>query len=111
MVQPDDSQLLGMKLAALWIAVVLWLSLDSAEQVGWPGLLTSESLGWLRCIPLQLVLVAVAVEMSVAQMLTLHLRSWKVAVAVVAGADGSFPLLCFGVWMLLRSFTASFVNV
>ena len=31
--------------------------------------LASESLGWLRCIPLQLVLVAVAVEMSMAQML------------------------------------------
>ena len=45
------------------------------------------SLGWLRCIPLQLVLAAVAVKMSVAQMLKLHLSFIKVYVAVSAGAD------------------------
>ena len=50
-------------------------------------MLASESLGWLRCIPLQLVLAAVAVEMSVAQMLKLLLSFVKVSVAVAAGAD------------------------
>ena len=40
--------------------------------------------------------VAVAVEMSVAQMLKLHLSSYNVSVAVVAGADDSFHLPCFG---------------
>ena len=52
------------------------------------------SLGWLRCIPLQLVLAAVAVEMSVAQMLKLHLSFVKVAVAahVAAGADDHIRL-------------------
>ena len=49
-------------------------------------------LGWLRCIPLQMVLVAVAVEMSVAQILKLHLSFVKVSVAVVAGANGLIPL-------------------
>ena len=44
---------------------------------------------------LQLVLVAVPVEMSVAQMLKLHLTFMKVSVAVVAGADGLIPLACF----------------
>ena len=78
-------QQLCRKLAAL-------LPLSSAERVGLSGLLASESLGWLKCIPLQLVLVAVAVKMSVAQMLKLHGSSWKVSVAVVAGTDGSFPL-------------------
>ena len=39
-------------------------------------------------------LVAVAVEMSVAQMLKLYLSSKKVSVAVVAGTDGSFHLPC-----------------
>ena len=38
----------------------------------------------LKCIPLQLVLAAVAVEMSVAQMLKLHWGFVKVSVAVVA---------------------------
>ena len=47
----------------------LWLLLGSAEQFGWTDLLASESLGCLRCIPFQLVLVPVVVEMSVAQML------------------------------------------
>ena len=51
------------------------LLLDSADQVGCAGLLAYDSLGWLRCIPLQLMLVAVAVEMSVAQMLKLYLSS------------------------------------
>ena len=47
----------------------------------------SESLRWLRCIPLQLVLGAVAVEISVAQILKLHLSFVKVSVAVADGAD------------------------
>ena len=42
------------------------------------------SLRWLRCIPLQLELAAVAVEMSAAQMLELHLSFMKVSVAVAA---------------------------
>ena len=76
------------KSADIWVAAaVLWLSLGSAEWVEWPGLLASEFLGWLRCIPLQLVLVAVAVEMSVSR---------KVSIAVIAGADGSFSLPCSG---------------
>ena len=50
----------------------------------------------VKCIPLKLVLVAVAVEMSMAQMLKLHFSFVKVFVAGVAGADGSFPLPCFG---------------
>ena len=45
---------------------------------------TSVSLGWLRCIPLQLELAAVAVEMSVVQMLKLHLSCVKVSVAAAA---------------------------
>ena len=45
------------------------------------------SLGWLICSALQLELAAVAVEMSVAQMLKLHLSYMKVSVAVAAGAD------------------------
>ena len=46
----------------------------------------------VKIIPLQLVPVVVAVEMSVAQMLKLHLSSKIVSVAVVAEADSSFPL-------------------
>ena len=45
------------------------------------------SLGWLKCLPLQLELAAVAVEMSEAQMLKLHLNYVKVSVVVAAGAD------------------------
>ena len=45
-----------------------------------------------------MVLVAVAVEMYVAQMFKL-LSSQKVSVAVVAGADGSFPLTCSGCYL------------
>ena len=45
------------------------------------GLQVCESLRWLRCIPLQLELVAVAVEMFVAQMLMLHFSFVKVSVA------------------------------
>ena len=90
---PVGHQLLGRKAAALWVAAVLWLPLGSAEQFCWPGLLASNSPGWLRCIPLQLVLVAV--EMSVVKMLKLHLNCWKVFLAVVAGADGSCAVLCF----------------
>ena len=53
------------------------------------------SLGWLRCIPLQLELAAVVVEMSVAQMLKLHLSFVKVSVAVAPGADDHVLLPCF----------------
>ena len=59
-------------------------------------LAASEFLGWFRCIPLQLVLVAVAVEMFVVQMSRLHLRFAKVSVAVVASVDGLVPLPWFG---------------
>ena len=55
-----------------------------------------ESLGWLKCIPLQLVLAAVAVEMSMAQMLKFHLSFVKLSMAVVARADGLVHLPCFG---------------
>ena len=58
--------------------------------------LACESLGWLRRIPLQLVLVAMAVEMSVGQMLKLHWSFVKVSVVVVAGAACLIPLPCFG---------------
>ena len=53
------------------------------------SLKASVSLGWLRCIPLQLVLAAVA------KMLKLHLNFMKVSVAVAAGADDSVLLHCF----------------
>ena len=49
-------------------------------------------LGWLRCIPLQLVLAGVAVKMSVGQMLKLHLSCVKVS---VAAADDHVLLPCF----------------
>ena len=48
------------------------------------------SLGWLRCIPLQLVLATLVVEMSVAQMLKL-----QISVAVAAGADNHIILPYF----------------
>ena len=53
------------------------------------------SLGWLRCTSLQLVLAVVAVEISVAQMLKLHLSFIKVSLAVAAGADDHILLPCF----------------
>ena len=53
------------------------------------------TLGWLGYISLQLVLAALAVEMSVAQMLKLHLNFVKVSVAVAAGADDCILLPCF----------------
>ena len=53
------------------------------------------SLGWLRCIPLQLKVAAVAVEMLVTQMLKLHLSYIKVSVVVAAGADYHVLLPCF----------------
>ena len=53
------------------------------------------SLRWIRCIPLQLVLAAVAVKMSVAQMLKMHLSYMKVSVAVASRADGHVLLPCF----------------
>ena len=46
----------------------------------------SGSLGWSRFISLQMVLAAVALDMSVAQMLKLHLSCVKVSVAMAAGA-------------------------
>ena len=46
-------------------------------------------LGWLGCIPLQLERAAVAVEMSVTQMLKLHLSFVKVCVAVATAARPS----------------------
>ena len=52
------------------------------------------SLGWLSCIPLQVELAAVAIEMSVAQMLILHLSFMKVSTAVSAGADDHVLLPC-----------------
>ena len=58
--------------------------------IGLDGLLATESLGWLRCIPLQVVLVAVAIEMSVAQMLKCTSR--KCLFAVFTGAECFFPL-------------------
>ena len=42
------------------------------------------------------MLVAVAVEMSVAQILKLHLSFVKVSVVVVAAVTGFFPLPYFG---------------
>ena len=67
------------------------------------------SLGWLRCIPLQLELTAVAVEMSGAQMVKLYLSYVKVFVGVATGADDHVLLPLRS--MLLRSLTASFLNV
>ena len=52
------------------------------------------SLEWLRCIPLQLELAAVAVEMSVAHMLKLDLSYGKVSVAVTR-TDNHVLLPCF----------------
>ena len=37
---------IGKKSAATWVVADLKLPLGSAVQVGWAGLLTSESLGW-----------------------------------------------------------------
>ena len=53
------------------------------------------SLGWLRCISLQLELAAEAVKMSVAQMLKLHLSLVEVSVTLAAGADDHILLPCF----------------
>ena len=50
----------------------------------------------VKMYSLQLVLIAVAVEMSVAQMLKLHFSFVKVSLTVVAGADGIIPLPCIG---------------
>ena len=54
----------------------------------------SGSLRLLRCIALQLVLAAVAVEMSVAQMLKLHLSFVKAFVSVVTEGDNHILLPC-----------------
>ena len=92
-VQSVGRQRLGRKSAALWIAaaVLVWV-LGSAELVGRPGLKDSVPLGWLKCITLQLVLAAV--EISVVQMLKLHLSFMKVS-AVAAGTDDRILLPCF----------------
>ena len=45
-----------------------------------------ESLGWLRCIPLQLVLAAVVVAMSGAQMFTNELRESVCGFLGITGA-------------------------
>ena len=50
----------------------------------------SESPEWLRCIPLQLVLAAVVVKLSVAHILKLHLSFMKVSVDVAARATVLF---------------------
>ena len=52
----------------LFSAVVLVVSLGSAELVGWIGFLTSGFQEYARHIPWQSVLVAVAAEKSVAHM-------------------------------------------
>ena len=89
-----------MKFDVLWVTAVFLLQLGSVELDIYPGWQASESLRWLRCI-------AVAVEMAVAQILKLHLTSWKVFFAVVSGTDGllSSALL----WMPPRCFTAMFL--
>ena len=84
----------GFEAAHRIAAAVLCLLPGSAEQIGQPGLKASVSLGWLRCIPLQLEMAAVAFEMSVAQMFKLHLSYMKVSVAVAAGADEHILLPC-----------------
>ena len=53
------------------------------------------SLGCLRCILLQLELAAVAVEMSVTQMLKPQLSYMKVSVTVPSGAADHILLSCF----------------
>ena len=85
---------------------MLWLTLGSSEWVGWAGLLASESLGCLRCIPLQLLLVAVALKMSVAGCCTWAPRNYLLLWLLRLTA----PLLCL-LWMPLKRFTASFLNV
>ena len=55
----------------------------------------SAFLGWLRCIPLQLVLAAVAVKKSVAQTLKWYLSFMKVSVVEVAILDHHILLPCF----------------
>ena len=91
-VEPVGCQSLGKKLTALWFAaVLLWLPL----RVGLYGLWASAFLGWLRCIPLQLVMVAVAVKKSVAQRLKWYLSFVKVSVVEVAGLGHDILLPCF----------------
>ena len=65
----------------------------------------------LGCIPLQLVLAAVAVEMSVAQMLKLHLSFMKVAVAVAAGLTITFFCLALNAAKDLNSFVSKYLKV
>ena len=69
------------------------------------------SLGWLRCIPLQLVLAAVVVEMSVAQMLKLHLSFVTVSVAVVAGLTTTFFCLALNVAKRLHCLFSKYLKV
>ena len=69
------------------------------------------SLGWLRCIPLQLVLAAGDVEMSVAQMLKLQLSFMKVYVAVSAGADDHILLPCLDIAKELYSLISKCLKI
>ena len=57
-------QKLGRKSADLLATAVLSVPLNSADLVGWPGLLASEFREYAICIPRQQVLVAVAAEKS-----------------------------------------------
>ena len=69
------------------------------------------SLGWLRCIPLQLELAAVAAEMSVAQMLKLYLSFVKEFVAVAAGADDDIFCIALNFGKELYSLVSKFLKV
>ena len=64
--------------------------------------MASESLMWLRCIHLQLVLVAVAAEISVAQMLKLKL--WLLGLKV-------FSLSCFECCLGVQSLVSDCLKV
>ena len=55
------------------------------------------SLGWLRCIPLQFELADMAVEMSVTQMLKLHLSFVKASVLWLLGLISTFFCLTLNV--------------
>ena len=61
------------------------------------GLEASVSLGWLRYIPLYLELVAVDVEMYMAQMLKFHLSSKICLLLLLLGLTTMFFCLAFNV--------------